>query len=402
MKNNSLSIITLLSLNMKVAYFNYLPLEYGGGTAKYFIETASNMKKRYPDLDISIVTFSKELAKIILHLYSIYFLNYEIAKLEYNESYSETENMIKDVRYFKIHSISELKSLLNKQDIVYAKNDIFEAFIIKCIVGIKNIRRLIYGFHTPLYYPQAPSFQSKVHNYIYHPRVYKYFLNGAYKYHVLNDFEKNLLTNKFGFRNVCKIYNPFDFTDFENKARRNKYRFLWKKTNLNILWAGRLTEQKGVDDLIQIISRVNNTSKISNKIVWNIVGVGELQKKIYLLEKRWKNINYFGYIKNDYMASIYKNNDIFLSTSKWENFPYTILEAQTFGLPVFSYDIPGCNELIASNVNGLLISDLKSYINELTRFISNPKFERRKIIKYIHSKINTEEIYKKIYTLFVK
>ncbi|PIP33171.1 hypothetical protein COX23_00835, partial [Candidatus Gottesmanbacteria bacterium CG23_combo_of_CG06-09_8_20_14_all_37_19] len=134
----------------------------------------------------------------------------------------------------------------------------------------------------------------------------------------------------------------------------------------------------------------------------NIVGVGELQKKIYLLEKRWKNINYFGYIKNDYMASIYKNNDIFLSTSKWENFPYTILEAQTFGLPVFSYDIPGCNELIASNVNGLLISDLKSYINELTRFISNPKFERRKIIKYIHSKINTEEIYKKIYTLFVK
>ena len=37
---------------MKIAFFNYLMLDDVGGTARFFVDAALGLKKRYPHLDI--------------------------------------------------------------------------------------------------------------------------------------------------------------------------------------------------------------------------------------------------------------------------------------------------------------------------------------------------------------
>ena len=96
--------------------------------------------------------------------------------------------------------------------------------------------------------------------------------------HVLNEFDQNLLSNWFPKKKVAKIANPLNFENLRFEMSK-------KGGKRNILWVGRLTGEKGAEELIQIIKRVN-TLGYAGEINWNIVGKGELEKKLQALKKQ--------------------------------------------------------------------------------------------------------------------
>jgi len=386
---------------MRIAFFNYLRLEQGGGTARFFIDASTGLKKRFPNLEISIITLSENKESAINLIYSLYFLK-NIKKDLINSNVEIKETLAKfNISYLNIDGYLELKSILSGYDIIYAKNDFVEAFILKYLVGYQYLNQVIFGFHTPIYYELTPNFQSNIHNLIYGSFIYIHLIKQAEKFHVLNRFDQNYLKKIFKNKVITKIYNPFDFKKYE-KIKINKVKAIKNKNKLNLLWVGRLTYEKGADDLINLISEINLT-ELAEKVQWNIVGGGELENKVKQLVQKFANVSYFGFVENQILTKCFRENNLFLSTSRWESFPYTFLEAQTFGLPIISYDIHGCNEIVKEGDNGYLVKTFEEYKRKLIYLIQNPKkiIKKKRVKKYIRSLVNTEEIYEKLYKLLI-
>lgn len=51
----------------------------------------------------------------------------------------------------------------------------------------------------------------------------------------------------------------------------------------------------------------------------------------------------------------YKKASLFVLASRYEGFALVLLEAMNMGLPCITFDIPGCNNIIQNNINGLLV-----------------------------------------------
>jgi len=117
-----------------------------------------------------------------------------------------------------------------------------------------------------------------------------------------------------------------------------------------ILSLTRFSYMKNIEATINIAELLKDESKY----IFVIVGDGEEKQNIEnkIKEKNLKNILLLGYKSNphDYINA----SDIFLSTSRWEGLPYSLIEACMFGLPAVVTDVVGNNEVILNNYNGRL------------------------------------------------
>src|SRR3989344_1658762 len=381
---------------MKIALFNYQMLEFGGGVAKYFIEVSRGLKKRYPDLEISLINFDESALKWILLGYSLYFFGKQDRSLNNKEEISTLQNKSKTINYLKVGSINKLRSELQKYDVVYTTNNLFEVLLLKYILSFKDLPPIIFGFHIPAYFPLTGTLQSKLHNFIYASKIYLNAIAGGKKLHLVNNFDEELFGKYFSKEKIVKINYPYDFS--LNLKKISKFKSRGQNGVRKIAWIGRLTEQKGIDDLAKLVERINSTG-LKNKVQWIIAGDGELKPKILNLVRSWNNIKYLGYVQNKEIGKILREVDLFISTSKWESFPYNILEAQSFGLPVVAYNIHGCRDIITDSKNGVLVNDFEQFQSKIVQLIRQNYFRKEKILKFVQNKFDQEKIYKKMYEL---
>ena len=161
---------------------------------------------------------------------------------------------------------------------------------------------------------------------------------------------------------ICVIPNALSFECSEIAKLQNKI----------ILSVGGVSPEKGYDDLIDIAVELKKELPDWHL---NIFGDGpikdELNKKIIdkgvgdfvLLRGTTKDI------KTEYLKS-----SIYVMTSKFEAFPMVLLEAQTCGLPVVSFNCNyGPSDIIEDGINGFLIPnrDTKLYINRVLQLAKN-------------------------------
>lgn len=134
-----------------------------------------------------------------------------------------------------------------------------------------------------------------------------------------------------------------------------------------VIAAGRLTYQKNFAALLSAWTAI--AEKFSS-FELQIYGDGEekemLQKMIE--EKHLHNVKLMGVTQN--MREVYKEAMCFVMSSRYEGLPMVLIEAQTFGLPIVSFDCPhGPSEVIIPNRNGVLVENQN--IDELICALSN-------------------------------
>ena len=154
---------------------------------------------------------------------------------------------------------------------------------------------------------------------------------------------------------------------------------------LIFLFLGRLTKDKGVLDLAQAFTMLNN-----NNVHLLFVGPDEqfMQSKIELLTQTCsQNVHFVGYASNpeSFMAAA----DVICLPSYREGFGSVIIEAAAVGIPAIASRIYGVTDAIVENETGLLhqpknINDLKFCIesliyNKLLRFELGEKAKKRAI-----------------------
>jgi len=119
-----------------------------------------------------------------------------------------------------------------------------------------------------------------------------------------------------------------------------------------ILYAGRLSAEKGVDFLLQGFSVLQPCPSIR---LW-LYGDGPERAS---LARRINELGLQAAVRlnaaTDTMSAVLQAADLFIMPSKFEGMSNAVLEAMACGVPVIATDVPGNRELIVPNKTGLLV-----------------------------------------------
>lgn len=123
-------------------------------------------------------------------------------------------------------------------------------------------------------------------------------------------------------------------------------------TTVKLISVTRLSPEKGVDILIDVIHLL--ASKFTG---FKLIVVGDGPERISLLNKTTKlgissYIDFLGYRED--IPLLLDSADIFITTSKGEGLPISVLEAMAHSLPVIASDVTGNCDLIINNNTGFL------------------------------------------------
>lgn len=171
----------------------------------------------------------------------------------------------------------------------------------------------------------------------------------------------------------------------------------------DFLCVGRFSKCKNFPDLIRAFKIVNDGVE---KHSLCLCGYGEEEEKIKALIYELglqKYVLLFG--KETPVAHLYERSKIFCLFSSYEGNPITILEAESFGLPIIATDVGGVSETVINNVNGILIQksgDIEAESNAMKRLIDSKELAQRMSLESYaiaknHSIESTKEKYKAVF-----
>lgn len=113
---------------------------------------------------------------------------------------------------------------------------------------------------------------------------------------------------------------------------------------------------------VELIAEVLN--QVNLPITWihfggDRVAIRQLKTKLPKLRKGFE-IYWKGKVPNEEIQSFYKENavDLFINLSSSEGIPVSMMEAISFGIPIFSNDVGGISEIV-NDQTGMLISEGK-------------------------------------------
>jgi len=130
-------------------------------------------------------------------------------------------------------------------------------------------------------------------------------------------------------------------------------------------------KRKGASDIINII---NNLSKqISFPLT--VLCLGHTKSDMPF-SKKIKVVN-AGFIRDDRaIASYYNAADLYISMSKADNLPNTLVEASACGIPIVTLDRGGCKETLINNESGYLIENRKEAEQAILKLLTDTEKQK--------------------------
>jgi glycosyltransferase involved in cell wall biosynthesis len=195
----------------------------------------------------------------------------------------------------------------------------------------------------------------------------------------------------------CRIGNSLTLSKDLSKISNSKFITIypltlkkiipWKKkiikNKVEILWIGRLSKEKDFLTIIQSAKLL-----INENIVFNVVGDGndicKIKNEIHRLKIK-KLFKFHGYAHN--IEKFLWKCDLYISTSLYEGFQNSMIEAINYNLPVISSrSFGGVNDILKNGKYGFLYN-VKDYINLarlIKKYISNKKifYQKAKLAKH--------------------
>src|SRR3954452_22547948 len=118
---------------------------------------------------------------------------------------------------------------------------------------------------------------------------------------------------------------------------------------LNVLYVGRQTKEKGADLLADAFLEAHRRNPRLRLV---LAGGGPEQQ--HLWERLGERAAFLGWLEGEALARVYASADMFLFASRTDTFGQVILEAQASGLPVVAVGEGGPAELVDNGRTGLL------------------------------------------------
>jgi len=329
----------------KIGKITIIVLHLGFGGVENAISSIANMLCEHYEVEI-ISTYkilekpAFDLDKKIKVKYLIENLNPNkeqlkeaIRKKQIIESFRQAFISVKILFLKKYKLIKEIKKI--DTDIIITTRDIHNKWVGK--YAKKNIIKI------------AQEHNHHNNNKKYINKVLKSLKNIDYLIPVsqeLTDFYKQVLKNK----KTQVVYIPHALDIYPNESASLEFP--------NIISVGRLSKEKGFDDLIRVYKELYKKNK---DLKLKIVGDGpekELLNSIIIKENLSDNIELCGFRNKDEISRLMLQSSLYLMTSHTESFGLVLLEAESYGIPIIAFDsAQGANEIIENGKNGFLIKD---------------------------------------------
>jgi len=197
--------------------------------------------------------------------------------------------------------------------------------------------------------------------------IYSFYRFG-YLIVVQTNFNKRFISKYVKKEKTIIIPNPI-FKYF------NSNQYFINKKKYNFLSVGRINSLKNYEYIINELHHFK--TNISHDFKYVILGRDDGHLKI--IKTQIKQLNLEDNIKIvgevDDVVKYYNNCSFFIHGSEYEGMSNSILEAISFGIPTFSSDHDGVDEIIENNVNGILFDASKkgSLSDAITNLFQNQK-----------------------------
>ncbi len=184
-----------------------------------------------------------------------------------------------------------------------------------------------------------------------------------------------------------------------------------KKNSFSIIYVGKLSDSKGVPQLIQAFKEVLEEQDYDLEL--NLAGSGigpERDKIINMGAGLEKQIHFIGQINQEELANYLRESDIFILPSFYDSIPKVLLESLASGCHAIITDLPGIQETITmccgeNNVvqyieRPRMESIDKPLKEELPNFIKGIKNKIKFQLSYINNRVSTENFSEKVRIAF--
>jgi glycosyltransferase involved in cell wall biosynthesis len=171
----------------------------------------------------------------------------------------------------------------------------------------------------------------------------------------------------------------------------------------NILFAGRLIEQKGITDLIKAVNIILNQPPKKN-IILTIVGDGPLKESLNLKIKNLKlekYVNFVGQMPNEKLPDYFRKAYLTVSPSRSlhysaEQIGVTNIEAMACGSPVIATKSGSIPEYVIDKKTGILVSEknFRDLADAIIKFLKDEKLRKEfshNCRKYILEKFDAKK-----------
>lgn len=178
------------------------------------------------------------------------------------------------------------------------------------------------------------------------------------------------LNKKFNIPAVFIPTNTISIKYFKKVQRK-------KSTYFRILFVGRVTQDKGIEELISAFQKIKQIHTKKN-IILDVVGpyssyfIEEMRNKY---PQDFEKITFHGFIPfGDQLLDFYDKSDVYVLPSYHEGFPHTIWEAAARQLPIICTSVGGIPGLIDNSlVNFIEKKNVDSIINALDNVMAASK-----------------------------
>lgn len=193
----------------------------------------------------------------------------------------------------------------------------------------------------------------------------------------------NWYKKKFSHRSITYVPNFVENGLLDSSSTRNFN---------EILFVGRLSKEKGIDDLIQAFS---NLRLLIPQLVLTIVGEGPEKKYILNLVEKLnltKHVNIVGNVKRENLNNYYHNSTVVVIPSRWvENCPMVALESITHGKPLIVPYAGGLKDMIKNDISGYFYE--RNSIEDLSAKLYKLLSDKKKIIRFSKFQLESSELY---------
>lgn len=146
-----------------------------------------------------------------------------------------------------------------------------------------------------------------------------------------------------------------------------------------ILFAGRLLQGKGLDNLIAAVKIIKDEGENVRVDVAGIIDEDSVESISKSQIEQWRQegfVNWLGHVE-DMPSLLSRVHIVALPTRYGEGLPRILLEAAACGRPVIASDVPGCRDFVKDGVNGLLVPP--GDVNNLATSIRNLLDEEQRV-----------------------
>jgi glycosyltransferase involved in cell wall biosynthesis len=342
-------------------------------------ESFTDLKKHGQDIllrDQNIQTYSKNFEKVYIFSYT-------------NENYPLYKNTKLITNYHKIHRYlyTLILPIIKKRE--YQQCDVLRGLQvtggIPCLLA-----KLFYKKPFVINYGYDYEKVAKIEG--------KYILAFFYKIvsFIVIKFADAVIITSPHLKKKVDTYLPRRIEFIPNSVNTNLFKpsIKHRESIKNILFIGRLEEQKNLFSLIEAVSRLRNDLKLI------FIGDGSKRKELTNFAKENNvNLQIIKSVPHNKLPMYLKSADVFVLPSFIEGNPKVLLEAMSTGVAAIGADVEGIKEVISDKKTGILTGTNPEQIKKAIEYlIQNPKVAKelgKKARKYVYKNYAFSKLAKK-------